>query len=250
MGILYLDEAGNTGLWDNDQTLLIYGGPYVDSLMWKSLSQDLAVIQAKYKSIIMSRFQSGLQANMPFSHLENGVGFLSDFNFHAKNIVNRTALWSKLDDSERFDVLDEVIESLVKHNVPFYVGTLDKVKIRPAKKPKRNDMREYKLLFQQFLSFVEGEIGEHSNVVTIIDDGDSVEKEILKKSISDPVLTKFLGELICGKYNEYPLLQVADIGIWIIQAYNRLDTSRTDAYAESVRNLYNKFQKVLKVYSC
>lgn len=250
LGILYLDEAGNTGLWDNDQKLLIYGGPYVDSYLWKKLSHDLAVIQAKYKAIIMSRFKSGLKGNLSFTQLESGVSFLSDFNFHAKNIVNRRALWSKLDDDERFDVLDDVIESLIIHKVTFYVGMLDKVKVRPKKKKKKNDMREYKHLFREFLSFVEDEIDEHSNVVTIIDDGDSIEKEMLKKSIGDDVLTKFIGELISGKYNEYPLLQIADIGIWVIQAYNRLDERRTDDYAENVRSLYTKMQPILKIHNC
>lgn len=250
LGILYLDEAGNTGLWDRDQTILIYGGPYVNPSLWKKLSHDLVVIQAKYKALIMSRFKSGLKGNLSFTQLESGVSFLSDFNFHAKNIVNRKALWGKLDDYERFDVLDDVIESLITHNVPFYVGMLDKVKIRPKKKKKRNDMREYKQLFREFLGFVEGEIDEHSSIVTIIDDGDSIEKEMLMKSIADEELTKFFGELVSGKYDEYPLLQVADIGIWVIQAYNRLDERRTDDYAESVRRLYTKLQKVLKIHNC
>lgn len=250
MGILYLDEAGNTGLWDQDQKLLIYGGPFVNAHTWRLLSKELAKIQAKYKSIIMSRFQSGIHKNMPFSHLESGVGFLADFHFHAKNIVNRKSLWCKLDEVERFELLDEVITALIKYQIPFYVGSLDKVKFRPKKKPKRNEMKEYRVLFQHYLPFIESHVESEQGIVTIIDDGDSSEKEIVRESLHSCQLTKFYGELICGKYSDYPLLQVADIGIWVIQAYHRLNNERVDEYAEHVRRLYHKLQKVTKMCRC
>lgn len=250
MGVLYLDEAGNTGLWDNEQRLLVYGGPYVNATTWKILSRELAAIHAKYKAIIISRFQSGFHKNMPFSTLESGVAFLADFNFHAKNIVNRKSLWSKLDDIERFQLLDDVVAILIKHHIPFYVGCLDKVSFRPRKKPKRNDMREYKILFEQFLPFIEKDIKNREDIVTVIDDGDSTEKEILRDNLRSKELTKFVGELICGKYNEYPLLQIADIGIWIIQAYYRLQKHRDDEYAEQVRTLYKRLMKVARNCYC
>lgn len=250
VGILYLDEAGNTGLWDNEQKLLIYGGPFVTAKTWKLLSKELARIQAKYKAKIISRFKSGIDQNMPFSILESGVTFLADFNFHAKNIVNRKSLWSKLDEVERFELLDEVITALIKYRIPFYVGSLDKTLFRPRKKPKKNDMREYKILFEQFLPYIERDLRKTEDIVTVIDDGDSTEKDILREALRRENLSKFIGELISGKYNEYPLLQVADIGIWVIQAYHRLQKNRDDEYAEHVRKLYKKLSQVKRGHRC
>lgn len=250
MGILYLDEAGNTGLWDSSQTLLIYGGPYVSSSEWKLLSNDLASIQVKYKSMIMGRFKSGIQPNSSFAKLESGVKFLSDFHFHAKDIANKKALWSKLKDSERFQALDEVIEALIEHKITFFLGVLDKEKYLREVKPKKsdkNEMVEYKFLLQSFFGYVESEVGAHANIVTIIDDGDSNEKEAIKYSLKNVDLSKFLGELICGKHNDYPILQVADIGVWIYQAFHRLDESRSDYHAEHIRTLYSKLEKTIKV---
>lgn len=248
MGILYLDESGNTGLWDKDQTKLIYGGPYVNASSWSKLNDDIASIQAKYKALILSRFTSGLRPNIPLTELETGITFLVQFNLHAKEIINRNGLWSKLNRTESFQVLEDVLDSMIKNNVYFYFGILDKINFRPANKLKRNDMREYKTLLPQFLQYVENKIGEQEEIMVFVDDGDITEQTILRQSVCDSTLSKCLGELVVGKYSHYPLLQMADVGVWIIQAYERLDASRTDAYAKSIQSLYEKLSSSLKEF--
>lgn len=253
MGILYLDEAGNTGLWDSDQTLLVYGGPYVGAKEWKVANDELAKVQAKYKALIMGRFQSGLNSKTQFARLEDGVHFLSQFHFHARDIANKKGLWSKLKDDERFQVMEDVIDVLFKHNIPFYLGALDKVKLRPAHKPKKNtknEMTEYKVLLPSLLGFIENDMEENAQIVTIMDDGDPIEKEVIRESLRNTPQVKFMGELVCGKYADYPILQIADIGIWIFQAFHRLGEDREDEHAKRVRSLYKKLSGVIKVSWC
>lgn len=250
MGILYLDEAGNTGLRDTNQPLLIYGGPYIEPSTWKKLNDDLILIQRKYLGIIASRFQSGLRAENFLAEVGTNVNFLTDFHFHAKNIINRTALWSKLDETERFNVLEDIIDIIIKHDITFYIGVLDKAVYQSTISLKNNNMGEYRHLHEQFLSFIESDTSEHAQIITVIDDGDAGEKEILKDCLSSSNLNKFFGELVCGKHKDYPLLQVADIGVWVFQAFHRLGSNRSDDYAQSVRNLYNKLQRVLKIKQC
>lgn len=195
MGILYLDEAGNTGLRDLSQPFLIYGGPYVCADEWKYLSDELARIQAKYKSMIMGRFQSGIRPNSNFSIIESGVTFLSDFHFHAKDIANNHALWSKLKRDERFQVLDDVIESLLKYKITFFLGFLDKEKYKSKIKQDRKKIRkmqEYRYLLRNFFYFIECEVDKNANIITIVDDGDVGENDVIRDSIRDDNLSNFL----------------------------------------------------------
>lgn len=254
MGIFYIDEAGNTGLQDKQQKLLIYGGPYVNVSEWKTLGNELVAIQNKYFSIIVSRFQSGLgRYSNPSQFLRDistHIDFLQDFHFHAKNIVNRTGLWSKLNDDERFDVLEDILNMLIKHNVTLYIGALDKEQYISNPKNSRKKMAEYKFLHNSFLEFLEKDVPDQDQIITIIDDGDSTEKKVLKNCLNDPSRRKFFGELVSGKARDYPLLQVADVGIWIFQAFHRLDEGRGDEYAKRVRGLYKKLVSITKLYRC
>ncbi|WP_419954757.1 DUF3800 domain-containing protein [Neobacillus niacini] len=248
MGILYLDEAGNTGLWDNSQTKLIYGGPYVKSSDWKEINDELVLILRKYKGLILGRFNTGINASTQFSSLENGVKFLSDFRIHAADIIDRKRLWSKLSDVEKYQVLEEVVDALIKKHIPFYVGIVDKEKLRPAIKPanKQNNMTEYKTLLPAFFHYVEGHLGDNEEFTVIIDDGDAPEKEQLRIALRDNNLKKAMGELIVEKSINFPLLQAADVGVWITQAFTRLDSARTDPHAVKIRDLHSKLLSIKK----
>lgn len=250
MGILYLDEAGNTGLRDTDQPLLIYGGPYVEPSSWKMLSHDLSLIHRKYLGIIVGRFQSGLGNKNFLTEVGMNVNFLTDFHFHAKNIINRKALWSKLNKTERFVVLEDIVDLVIKYDIPFYVGALDKKKYSSKKKRGKGKLSEYRHLHNIFLPFVENDLRKHAHVVTVIDDGDPGEIKTLKSSLNEDELKKFFGELVRGKHRNYPLLQVADVGIWIFQAYHRLSNNRNDDYAKNIKRLYYKLHNVLRIITC
>ncbi|WP_017187354.1 DUF3800 domain-containing protein [Alkalibacillus haloalkaliphilus] len=253
MGVLYLDEAGNTGLNDSQQKLLIYGGPYVDVPKWKAATNDLKGLKTKYLGIIASRFQSGFEPGMNVTDFLAELGqveFLQNFHFHAKNIINRSGLWSKLTNEERFIVLEEILDVVIKSDIPFYFGVLDKESYSQNPDHPKGKMDEYRFLHEEFLTFLESDINEHDQVVTVIDDGDDGEKSALKECLNNSTRSKFYGELICGKHNEFPLLQVADAGIWIFQAYNRLSPDRVDPYANRVRDLYEKMKVVSRIHTC
>lgn len=252
MGILYLDEAGNTGLKDKEQPLLIYGGPYVNVSEWKNLNRELTVIQNKYFSIITSRFKSGLGAGKDISKfytdISKNVGFLQNFHFHAKDIINRKGLWSKLDNIERFTVLEEILDILLKHKVSVFIGALDKSKYLQGSK--RRKMEEYYFLHENFLGFLENKVSQDDQIITVIEDGDESEKIILKKCLNAPSRKKFYGELICGNAKDYPILQIADVVIWIFQAFHRLTEDREDEHANHVRKLYKKVENITEVNMC
>jgi len=244
MGILYLDEAGNTGLWDSTQSHLIYGGPYVRSSEWKGLNTDIEQIRWKYKTLIISRFRSGISSTTSLQSLNDGVGFLNKFRLHATDIAGRRELWVKLSDVEKFNLIDEVLDALLHHKVPFYVGTINKAPLQTL--PRVNDMREFNQLLPRFFSFFEQNLICVEDYTVIIDDGNINEKDCVRNALRNSSFKKSMGDLIIDKSSSYCLLDVADIGVWIVQSFMRLPTHRTDSYALNVRNLYSKLSTVLK----
>ncbi|MGG0939854.1 DUF3800 domain-containing protein [Brevibacillus centrosporus] len=247
MGILYLDEAGNTGLWDNDQPKLIYGGPYSDASNWKAVNDEIVAIQQKYKALILGRFNTGSWSVTTFGTLEQGVKFLSEFRIHAADIVDRKGLWSKLNDVEKYQVLEEAVDAMIKGNVTFYAGILDKTSLRAgANRKTKGDMREYQTLFPQFFKMVENDLPDGEHIIVIVDDGNPAEKDEMRKVLSNGSLSKCMGELVIQKSMDMPLLQAADVGVWIIQAYNRLKPHRQDPHAMKIRALHSKLSVIVK----
>ena len=76
--------------------------------------------------------------------------FLTDFHFHAKNIINRTALWSKLDETERFKVLEDIIDIIIKHDITFYIGVLDKAVYQSTISLRNNNMGNIAIYMNNF----------------------------------------------------------------------------------------------------
>ncbi len=220
MGILYLDEAGNTGLWDDNQPFLIYGGPYVTAKQWKNVNNSIKAISGQYKALILSRFKTGIDAVSMDTMIET-TDFLREFKIHSAEVMNGKGLWGKLTLDERYKLLDSVINTLVKENVVFFAGVLNKVKYRPVKKVDTK-MREYNKLVAELFTLVDSTLDENDDVVVTIDDGDQVEKDIVKKEIGKQANDRFLGELYVEKSASMPLLQAADVGIWVLQAHHKL----------------------------
>ncbi|RXY97529.1 DUF3800 domain-containing protein, partial [Fictibacillus sp. S7] len=137
MGILYLDETGNTGLKQTAQPYLIYGGPFVDANKWKTLERDLADVQKKYYSLIFSRIDH-VTDPAKLGEVATQVKFFEAFHFHASHIVNRTSLWSKLSEKkhEHFQVLEDIVETLNKNKVDFFAGAIDKASVQGKAKNK------------------------------------------------------------------------------------------------------------------
>jgi hypothetical protein len=255
VGILYLDESGNTGLKDTNQKLLIYGGPFIDIKSWRIVNKELEKVRNKYFSIIAGRVQPteflGDYTSAEFiNRITGSIEFLKKFQFHSKNIVDRKGLWSKLNNCERFEVLHDILDILVKNDIIFYIGSLNKKIYLDNPKFSKGKMDEYCFLHNSFMQFIEGELESNEQVVTIIDDGDDSEKRILKKCLNDSSRTKFFGELICGKACDYPPLQFADVGNWIFQSFHRITDDRNDNYANEVRRLYNQLTGIMHLHNC
>lgn len=232
MGILYLDEAGNTGLWDKNQPKLIYGGIYASRANWIGLNDAMSKTQYKYKHMIFDRFKNAIT----MEQLETNIRFFSEFKLHATEIVNQTGLWGKIDNSEKFQVLEDVVDLLVNNNAQVFVAVLDKLPLRPVKKPKHNEYIEYRHLLPKFFTFADRILPHEYSV--ILDDGDVPEKDVFREVLRIGSY-KALPELIIEKSARFPLLQAADIVVWVTQAYHRLEISREDHHAEMVRKLHS-----------
>lgn len=241
MGILYLDETGNTGLNHTQQPYLIYGGPFVRADKWKELENDLAQIQVKYYSLIFSRINHVLDP-AKLGQIASTVDFFQNFHFHASHIMNRTSLWSKLieKDNEHFQVLEDIVTTLNKNNVDFFAGAINKstVQGKPIDKP------EFKTLLPAYFKYVDNNINSSSFMV-IWDDGDLKERTLILDGLKRPDLKNSIPELVSAK--QLPMLQLADVGLWIIQYYLKLDPSRQDDFAQKVRTLYSLLSPNLKL---
>lgn len=242
MGILYLDETGNTGLNNTAQApYLIYGGPFVGADKWKALEADLALIQVKYYSLIFSRINHVFDPAQ-LGQIASDVGFFQNFHFHASHIMNRTSLWSKLieKDNEHFQILEDIVTTLNNNDVTFFAGAIKKstVQGRAADKP------EFKNLLPAYFKYVDTNVND-SHFMVIWDAGDVNERTLILDGLKRPDLKNSIPELISAK--QLPMLQLADVGLWIIQYYLKLDPSRQDDFAQKVRTLYNKLSPNLKL---
>lgn len=241
MGILYLDETGNTGLKQLDQPYLIYGGPFVDANKWKSLESDLAAVQKKYYSLIFSRIDQ-ITDPAKIGKVATQLRFLETFHFHASHIVNRTSLWSKLNEkqNEHFQVLEDIVDIINSNQVDFFAGAIDKATVQGNAKNKP----EYKQLLPAFFKHVDDNVN-NSHFMVIWDDGDVNEHSLILDGLKRPNLKNCIPELVSAK--QLPMLQLADVGLWIIQYYLKLDPSRADDFAKNVRTLYQKLAPNLKL---
>lgn len=241
MGILYLDETGNTGLKNLNQPYLIYGGPFVNADNWKSLESDFVQVQQKYFSLIFSRIDQ-ITDPAKIGEIANEVKFLESFHFHASNIANRNGLWSKLveSDNEHFQVFEDIIETIIANKITFFAGAIDKSKVQGNAKNKP----EFKQLLPAYFKYVDNNVnGNHFMVIW--DDGDSQERSFILEGLKKPDLTNCIPELVSAK--QLPMLQLADVGLWVVQYYLKLDPSRTDDFANNVRGLYKKLSPNLKL---
>lgn len=241
MGILYLDETGNSGLNNLDQRYLIYGGPFVGADKWKALESDLAQVQQKYFGMIFTRIDH-LTDPSKIGVVASQVNFFQSFHFHASHIVNRTSLWSKLKEkeNEHFQVLEDIVDTINKNQVTFFAGAVDKstVQGKPKKKP------EYKQLLPAFFKHVDDKVDDNHFMV-IWDDGDADERALILDGLKRPNLKNCIPELVSAK--QLPMLQLADVGLWIIQYYLKLDAARNDNFAKNVRSLYAKLSPNLEM---
>jgi hypothetical protein len=250
VGILYIDEAGNSGVRDTGQPNLIYGGPYIKPSQWKDVLVDYEKNVAKYKSLIYGKFNKPEDMPQSFDKLSSEIDFFVDFHFHATEIMNGRKLWGKLNNNQPFNLLADLITIMEIHNVKFHAGILDKSKLLSKlneENKKIDSGSDFKTLLPLFFNNFEREIGEEDYVV-VIADGSPEEKEILNQTLQSSSIKKCIPEQVIKKAQLNPFLQLADAGLWIIQAYHRLEESDTNNKSQQIRNLYKQLEKIMTLY--
>jgi hypothetical protein len=251
MGILYIDEAGNSGVKDTAQPNLLYGGPYIEPTQWKTVMADFYTLESKYKSMIYAKFNKPLDMPQSFEKLSSQIKFFGNFHFHAAEIINGKHLWGKLSENQRFQLLEDMIIIMKSHNVKFIAGILNKQKFLQKFKTGESfdSMGDFATLLPLYFDYFEKNIGDRDNYVVVIADGDAKEKAILHKTLQEEYVKKCVPELFIYSADDVPMLQLADAGLWTIQAYHRLEPSDTSTKAQRIRALYQQIHEILNLYT-
>lgn len=250
MGILYIDEAGNSGYKDLAQPNLVYGGPYIEPSQWRATLADYEKVVAKYKSLIYGKFNTPEEMPKSFDLLAGQVEFFNDFNFHASHIMNGKGLWGKLNNNQPFALLGELIEIMKNNNITFYAGILNKEKLSSnLPSGKVDSLIDFHTLLPQYFNYFEEEIDKEQQYVVIIADGEPAEKKILHSTIQGANIKKCNPELLIQTAQSSPFLQLADAGLWIIQAYYKLQENDTNKKSQNIRNLYQHLTSIMNLYT-
>lgn len=73
------------------------------------------------------------------------------------------------------------------------------------------------------------------------------EKQVLHETLQSA--QKCVPELFIKKAEENPFLQLADAGLWVIQAFHKLQPNDTEGRRnQNIRHLYAKLQSILNLY--
>lgn len=251
MGILYIDEAGNSGYKDLAQPNLVYGGPYIKPSQWRGVLKDYEGVAARYKALIYSRFNPPTQVPRSFEALASQVNFLNEFHFHARNIMVRLQLWGKLNDEEAYKVLQELVQIMIDHDVKLYVGLLNKQKLisnLQGVTGKIDSLIDFQSLIPLYFNNFEQKLAENEEYIVLVADGEKAEREILQSSLQSSNLKKCNPELIIKKAEVNPYLQLADVGLWVVQAYHKLDPSKPTQKSEKIKSLYSQLTPILNLF--
>lgn len=250
MGILYIDEAGNSGLKDLAQPNLIYGGPFIEPTHWKGVLADYEKTVAKYKALIYSKFNTPEEMPKSFDYLTGQIDFFHNFHFHASEIINGKGLWGKLNNNQPFNLLSELIEIMINHNVKFYAGMLSKTKLLSSLPTSGtiDPFIDFKTLLPRYFNHFEQQISEKQYVV-IIADGEPSEKQILQTTLQSSTVQKCIPEQFIKTAQSNPFLQLADAGLWSIQAYHKLKDTDTSRKSQNIRSLYQKLTPIMSLYT-
>lgn len=241
MAILYLDEAGNTGLVDPNQPYLLYGGVMVEPSNWHAVENSFIQVQQTYMGILFSRIKH-VTNPAEIGKLMSELRFFEQFHFHAAKIINRTGMWSKLNkqNEEHFKLLEDLIDVICQNNVKIFVGAIKKSTVKAT-----SSKIEYTTLLPSFFQHIDNSISDNHFMV-IWDDGSSDEKDLILKALKNPSLNNCVPELVTAK--NLPMLQLADIALWVTQYYLKLEPTRQDDFAKNVRVLYSKLEPRLNLH--
>lgn len=248
MGILYIDEAGNSGYKDISQPNLIYGGPYIERHQWKKVRADYEKIVAKYQVLIYSQFHTPETIPRSFKNLFEQINFFQQFHFHATEIINGKGLWGKLTKDQSFELLCELLDIMIQNNVKFYAGILNKEKLLKSltTTEKVDSLIDFKELLPYFFQQFEQQITDE--YIVLVADGEPSEKQVLYTTLQSSALQKCILEEFIEPAKSNPFLQLADTGLWVIQAYHRLQSGDKSKKSKNIKMLYQKLSQILNLY--
>lgn len=241
-GVIYIDEAGNTGLKDLTQPYLMYGGVYVTAAKSRKVVNDLYATRVKYEHVLKSRIGNVDIANLDIRDISAQLRFFEHFCFHAAEIMHGTGLWGKLSHPERLALIEELIGIIGDNSLSFYIAVLDK-KCYLKKHPHRPHNSEYACVMDEFLELIQQDLKACGQTGLIIgDDGKEEEKRTITERLQNQSLSCIHCDIIHQRRFDRPLLQVADVGIWLIQGIYRK--------REGLKSIYEVLEPSLKLVAC
>lgn len=253
MGLLYVDEAGNSGLTDTSQPNFLYGGVYLNNEQWKNVNRDLSLHLNNTKASISAQIQ-GQPVSFSDGRIEDiqkKLDFFQNFHFHAKEIIRGSSLWLKLDNQERFLVLEKIIDICINYEVQMYVGFLHKPTILEhlSASTCREKLQDYKMLIPYFLNELEKTLV--NEYVLVRAKGDIHETELISKALLST--NKFFPDEFIFESKKSVMLQAADTILWVLQAYYKIDLRKPTftAKEQGIIRLFNKLDTsgLLNVYN-
>ena len=148
---------------------------------------------------------------------------------------------------ERFEALEDLINVLLNFDVKFHAGILNKAKLLKKLSDPIDPLEDFKTLLPFYFKEFESTI-DVDNYTVILADGEPKEKEIMFETLQESFIKKCVPEQILYSANDRPILQIADAGLWIVQAYKRLADNNTSYKANLIRQNFNKLNKNLIIY--
>lgn len=236
MGILYVDECGNSGVTDLAQPFFLYGGIYLDNDEWRKVYREINALIITERTSIAANVAAS--PNIPPVHTdqdgvtaliasyEKKLSFLKSFYFHTADINRGHGLWLNKNLHERFELIRSIIQICKSHNIKIFVGEFDKQKFL-ANAPKNmhsQKLIEYKMLIPYFFSELEqASPGEY---VLVRASGDIHETNLISESLKNT--QNFYPDDFIIESKKSPMLQISDAILWTIQAYKRIDHSKEE----------------------
>lgn len=234
MGILYVDECGNSGVTDLSQPFFLYGGIYLDNNEWRKVYQEINALLITERTAIAAKVaaspstpqvQTGQDGVMALiESYEKNLSFLKTFYFHTTDINRGHGLWITKNLHERFELIRSIIQICKSHNIKIFVGEFDKQKFQ-ANVPKSvysQKLIEYKMLIPYFFSGLEQiSPGEY---VLVRASGDLHETALISESLKNT--NNFYPDDFIMESKKSPMLQISDAILWTLQAYKRIDLSK------------------------
>lgn len=233
MEILYVDESGNSGLTDLGQPFFLYGGIFLNNTQWRTVYKQIHALMVSEKTLIASRsvanvapstYSTADDVDELVHRFEKSSKFLRDFHFHAKDIVRGSGLWMFKQEVERFELLRNILRICEANEVKIYVGEFDKKSFISNVSPEVHSKKliEYEMLIPFFFSRIEQELLD--DYVIVRASGDIHETKLISESLSKT--NNFFPDDFIIDSKKSPMLQIADVVLWTLQAYKKIDHSK------------------------